>query len=715
MKKRRFIHLFFLPLLGWLLFEIPLHAGAINRFDLVTRHNPRLETVDFMSPFSLGNGEFAFTADVTGLQSFPEDYYNGGMPTEILSNWAWHSTPNPGHYRLEDAFEFIDTHGKKIGYPTIQNSAAGKWLRANPHRLPLGRVGFRFTKRDGKTARLEDIRDIHQKLDLWTGILESAYTVDGEFVRVLTSCHPGQDLIAVRVESPLVAEGRLSVELAFAYTYDLAVKNKPALDWSHPEAHASRTVLQKPGRAVIERTIDSSFYSVSVSWKKGGELITEGPHRMSLIPAKNRTPFEMTVHFSPTAPSKSDPDVRAVMGQSRLFWRKFWESGGAIDLSGSTDPRAHELERRIILSQYLTRIQCAGAMPPQESGLTHISWFGKHHTEMTWWHTAHFALWGRTQLLENSLAWFAKILPYTVQATRSERQCGGARWSKMTGPEGRESPGGNPFIIWNQPHPIFLAELCYRSKPLPETLEKYKDVVLQSAEYMAEFAFRGASEKRYVLGPPVWLAQEIYEQRTAQNPAFELSYWVTGLKLAQAWRERMGMPRDPVWEDVLSGMSRLPVRGGLYVGLESTPDTFTNPESMRDHPSMLMACGFLPGDGVDREIMKRTLSKVLDGWHWEEKIWGWDYPMIAMTAARLAEPEKAVDMLLADLPHNHYLNNGHCPGTPDLPVYLPANGALLAASAMMAAGWDDGPATDAPGFPKNGKWKVKWEGLRKMP
>jgi hypothetical protein len=47
-----------------------------------------------------------------------------------------------------------------------------------------------------------------------------------------------------------------------------------------------------------------------------------------------------------------------------------------VDLSGSRDPRAMELERRIVLSQYQTAIQCAGSLPPQETGLTCNSWFG---------------------------------------------------------------------------------------------------------------------------------------------------------------------------------------------------------------------------------------------------------------------------------------------------------------------------------------------------
>jgi hypothetical protein len=45
---------------------------------------------------------------------------------------------------------------------------------------------------------------------------------------------------------------------------------------------------------------------------------------------------------------------------------------------------------------------------------------------------------------------------------------------------------------------------------------------------------------------------------------------------------------------------------------------------------------------------------------------------------------------------------------------MPGNGGLLTAIAMMVAGYD-GNKTLLPGIPKNGQWKVKWEGLKRMP
>jgi hypothetical protein len=38
----------------------------------------------------------------------------------------------------------------------------------------------------------------------------------------------------------------------------------------------------------------------------------------------------------------------------------------------------------------------------------------------------------------------------------------------------------------------------------------------------------------------------------------------------------------------------------------------------------------------------------------------------------------------------------------------------LSAVAMMCAGFD-GNTTENPGFPKDGNWRVRWEGLRKLP
>lgn len=71
--------------------------------------------------------------------------------------------------------------------------------------------------------------------------------------------------------------------------------------------------------------------------------------------------------------------VREVMDRSEKGWINFWETGGMIRLNKSSDERAMELERRIILSQYLMAVNSSGSAPPQETGLTCNSWYGNSH------------------------------------------------------------------------------------------------------------------------------------------------------------------------------------------------------------------------------------------------------------------------------------------------------------------------------------------------
>jgi hypothetical protein len=170
------------------------------------------------------------------------------------------------------------------------------------------------------------------------------------------------------------------------------------------------------------------------------------------------------------------------------------------------------------------------------------------------------------------------------------------------------------------------------------------------------------------------------------------------------------MKLNPKWDDVMSKLSWPKIRDGIYPAIETEPFTID-----RDHPSMVAALGFVPQTPlIDAEKMKQTYDHVLQNWNWLTT-WGWDYPMLAMTAARLGEPEKAVDALFIESLKNRYLVNGHNYQSSRLPLYLPGNGGLLTAVAMMTAGWEGGADRPSPGFPANGKWNIRWEGLRPMP
>jgi len=86
---------------------------------------------------------------------------------------------------------------------------------------------------------------------------------------------------------------------------------------------------------------------------------------------------------------------------------------------------------------------------------------------------------------------------------RREQGYQGARWPKMTAPDGRDSPSSiGPLIVWQQPHPIVMAELCYRARPAAATLDRYRDVVMESAAFLASFAQLDAARGRGITWGP---------------------------------------------------------------------------------------------------------------------------------------------------------------------------------------------------------------------
>ena len=697
-------------------------AAPIDRHALVERHDVVLTHFDAANPLSVGNGEFCFTVDATGLQTFPEAFAST-TPLGTLSDWGWHTFPNPSGWDMDHfAFkEYSALDGRKVPYadvPHNQLTPESKWLRANPHRLDLGQIGFRLKHADGSPATTNDLREVSQSLDLWNGEIISHFRFDGEPVDVETVCDPEQDAMAVRVVSPLLKPGRLGIQIRFPYgTGEMATA-----DWNQPEAHETLLSQDNTHRAHFERKLDNDHYVVSAQWTAGAVLTATAKHQFAIaFPGESQgkseetaeTALEFTGAFAPSSNPKPGSFAQAKEA-ARKHWNTFWQTGGAIDLSGSRDPRWQELERRIVLSQYLTAIQDAGENPPQETGLTYNSWEGKFHLEMHWWHEAHFALWNRLPLLEKSLGYYQRILPRAEDTARKQGYSG-ARWPKMTSPGGVESPSPvGPFLVWQEPHPIFYAELCWREHRDRATLEHYREVVFQTADFMANYAAWDTNQQRYVLGPVLQCAQEIFPKDKTFNPTFELAYWRWGLETAQSWRERLHLPREPKWDKVLADLAKPSVADGKYLFTETTPDCYTNPKWNADHPAVLGALSFVPGPQIDFPTMRNTLDWVWQNWNWPQT-WGWDYPLVAMTAARLGEPDRDIDALLLDTPKNHYGLNGQVYQRPNLTIYLPANGGLLYATAMMAAGWDAAPKRNAPGFPNNGQWQVHWENLRVAP
>ena len=696
----------------------------IDRERVVRRHDPVITAPDPQHVLTVGNGDFGYTADITGMQTFTGFHdaraamATGGVAinTATMSSWGWHSMPNPDGFVLEDAMTEYQTARGPVRYPdrfdmeaaargtTTEDQRAGAWLNANPHRLDLGRIGLEL--RSGPDVSPETdptvLTNPHQRLDLWSGRIRSDFGYRGDPLQVETVAAIDASTVAFRISGAPLADRRVRVRLMFPYASDGFFQTD---DWTAVERHRTRLTIDDLDHARIDRMLDETEYMVTLQ-TRGGTVVAGASQHEILIEADG-TELELVARFSPSDSGLAGPnDFEGVAANAAEGWRLFWTSGAALDLAGSTDPRAVELERRVVLSQYLTRVHSAGSLPPQETGLATNSWQGKFHLEMHFWHGAHFATWGRPELLRPSLDWYRTVLPI-AETTAARQGYPGARWPKQVGPEARESPGDTgPLLIWQQPHILSLLELTRRALPVEQRqtlIDDFADVVEQTAAFMA--AFPTETDGVLHLGPPVMPAQEFYDTATTFDPTFELAYWWWGLELAQQWREHRGEDRDAAWTDVQHRLARPRVVEGRYVPVGSSDETRRD-----DHPSLLAAFGVVPPTPlIDPDTMSATLDDVAGNWDWPTA-WGWDFPVMAMTATRLHRPDAAIDALLREEARNRLTAVGHGPQIHSiLPLYLPSNGALLAAVSLMTSS----AAGELNGFPYG--WVVQHEGFVPWP
>jgi len=718
-------------------------SGKIDREALVTRNNPHIDALAPLNSLNLGNGTFTLTLDATGLQTFPE-FCKDGLSLGTYSEWGWHEFPNTEGYTQAETLEDHPLPGHPHGIYSVQEGytldargrAAATWIRENPHRLHLGNIGF-----DG--MKPEEIDGIDQTLDMWNGRLHSSFRWKGTPVEVETvSAGEGADVLAAQVK----AGQPLPVVLRFPYP--TGQHSDDGSNWNADEKHSTEIVSQDAGKALLRRTVDATVYYVALHWSGDATLSQPGPNRLVLTPAAGE--WEFSVRFA--GQETSAPAFREAAAAAQALWNGYWKSSGVIDFSHCTDARAALLEKRVVQSQYLMRVQEAQHFPPAETGLTYNSWFGKYHLEMVMWHSFHWGTWSQPELLERQLAWYKSVMPI-ARDIAARQGFPGVRWMKMTDPSGLEAPSDvGSFLLWQQPHPIYMAELVYRANPSKAFLEEYGDLVQQTAEMLAAFVTYDEARDRYCIEGACG-ANESYNEDYTVNPAFELSYVHFGLSVAQQWRERLGEERVAAWDEICAKLAPLATSpDGIYLPAEKGPGVpdyekgviprslaapappggyinaqrgtrelaFTPMEPGREYArgtssENLLAFGVLPANRLfTEEGMQKTLDRAAEYYDWTRGSWSWNYPSLAMNATRLLRPDVAVRAITMDNRSELLLPGGNNYRTERLRMYLPGNGGLLLAVGMMCAGWD-GCTVENPGFPKDGTWDVRWEGLKPMP
>lgn len=698
--------------------------SRIDRRLWVSRHDPVLRSDDITSPLQLGNGDFVFSSDATGLQTLNEshDLY---LPLSTMANWAWHSAPNAkgGYYTIDDVEmeEFIfEKDGRTLRYALNcqpGNEEPYNWVRQNPHKFNLGRIGFLL---DGKPIAREQITVIEQRQHLYDGFIESRFILDGVPCRVLSACHPGQSMVAFIAKSELLRSGRLTVSASFPYGDPRTAGGV----WDAPEKHRTIIHEQSPMSITLKRMQDRDIYFARFTVNDGNPLYSPDlvSHTVS-IAAQGGNTLRLTALFSPDAPSEDLLGADDVFAEAREYWVRFWERGAALRLSKSSDSRAMELERRVVVSLYHLAIQAAGCMPSAETGLTCNSWFGMFHLEMHLWHAAWMAQWGHTDLLERNIAWYHRILPAAKRAA-SRNGFKGARWPKQTGADGVDRPSFiAALLLWQVPHILYMLELLYHAHGEDRAAAaEHWELIRETADFLADRPVYNEKTGRYDVTQPVIPSNEMFKAMESRNPAFELAYFKFGLGIAIRFAERLGHEPPSAWLDVYEKISPPPMRDGIYI----THELFNPPPQFKDFkPCDAGLCGLLPGDGLDKDVLRTQFL----GWKdspGSNFMIGWTFAWFSMMATRLGLPRDALDILLKNHRCNEYKPNGGNPqpeadmgnssaakGAPALPVYLPGNGALLLALSMMAAGYAD--SRPAPGFPDDGGWVVEADGLRPLP
>lgn len=242
--------------------------------------------------------------------------------------------------------------------PDISN-----WLIQNPQRLNLARIGLSF---NGKETTEAELQEKTQELDLWTGKISSSFKYKGATVHVETWADASSDSIGVSVESDLLAKGSLGI----FFDFPLPTLNKfdaPFVGVFNQTSQHRTTLRSQKKSAVIRHDLDETSYDVSFNWNTKADVSgpATGTHRYLLQPSGKDKRVDLSVTFSPGATKSRVPCFTEIKNESRKWWQSFWDSGAFVDLSASKSEQAAELQRRIILSQYLTAVNSASSLQPQ--------------------------------------------------------------------------------------------------------------------------------------------------------------------------------------------------------------------------------------------------------------------------------------------------------------------------------------------------------------
>lgn len=306
---------------GWLMFLFFIsiigckNSSKINRYELVSEYNIENTVIDSLIRLRVGNPQFEFRVDMTGLQSFPE-YYSGDKHPGTVSTWT----------------------------------------KSNPCNFNLGKVGLQILKKDGKEISVSDLKEPVQKLNLWTGEIESIFSVDEIPVHLKTVCHTDYDMISVKIASGLIAEGRLRIKINFGPEDPEDVSSNHTSD----NNNLTRIISDTNNITILNRIKDRENYFILL-WRNGSVLKEVSKHVFYLEPERTDSVYSFSCQFMSDTVNGRVQNFGETLAASKKGLSKFWNSMDENDFRKYAGSKDREFKRHAILLKYFDRIACSNS------------------------------------------------------------------------------------------------------------------------------------------------------------------------------------------------------------------------------------------------------------------------------------------------------------------------------------------------------------------
>lgn len=254
-----------------------------DRYAFITKYNIENSSIDSLNSLTIGNDEFTFSVDITGLQTFPESC-SGGKSLRTIADWDWPDGNDP----------------------------------ENRSRFNLGIIGLNILKENGKEISINDIKDPVQKLNLSTGEIDSRFNIEGVPVHVMTVCHPDYDMISVKIISNLLGMKRLRIRINFStLASSSSVNNVNSF-----ESYTTKILSDTNNLVIFNRSQNKDNYNVII-WCNDADMEKVSTEQYYLDPSKADSVYSFSCQFLKNLETGRIQTFGETEAASKKKWRKF--------------------------------------------------------------------------------------------------------------------------------------------------------------------------------------------------------------------------------------------------------------------------------------------------------------------------------------------------------------------------------------------------------